>query len=58
MDEAFRMSLVGGMQNDPALCDNGGRREVMMDHSRGEKTQSGMEMLLVVPGEEILGERP
>src|SRR5580704_2999688 len=32
------------------------RRQTMMNHSRGEKTQPGMAVLVVVPGEEFLGE--
>ena len=49
------MSGVGGVEND-APPRNGFRRQTMMHHSRREKAQSGMAVLVVIPGEELLGE--
>jgi hypothetical protein len=54
-DEAFRMSAVGGVENSAALVNDGGSQPVV-NHGRGEKAQSGMAVLLVIPGEELLGE--
>jgi hypothetical protein len=54
-DEALRMSAVGGIENGaPPL--NGLRCQTVMYHSRREKSQSGMAVLVVIPGEELLGE--
>jgi hypothetical protein len=55
-DEAFRMSAVGGIGNGAPLL-NGFRCQTMMHHSRREKAQSGMAVLVVIPGKELLGER-
>ena len=54
-DEALGVSAVSGVENRTALC-NRFRSQTMMDHSRREKAQSGMAMLFVIPGEELLGE--
>ena len=55
-DEALGMSAVSGIQNDTPLLD-GFRRQAMMHDSRKEKAWSGMAVLVVIPGEELLGER-
>ena len=55
-DEAFGMSAVGGGENG-APPFNRFRSQTIMNHSRREKTQSGMTVLVVIPGEELLGKR-
>src|SRR5258707_7356743 len=49
------MSCVGSVENGASPVD-GLMRQTVMDHSRREKSQSGMAVLVVVPGEEILRE--
>src|SRR5206468_10413205 len=44
-----------GSENSTALLD-GLRRATIVDHSRIEKTESGMTVLVVVPGKELLRE--
>ena len=56
-NKAFRMNAVSGVQNGAALFDGGGR-QTMVNHGRAEQAESGMAMLLVVPGEELLAEGP
>ena len=55
-DEAFGMSTVGCVENGAPPLD-GFRRQTMMNHSRREKAQSGMAVLVVIPGEELPRER-
>jgi hypothetical protein len=54
-DEALGMSAVGGVENS-ATPFNRFRSQTIMNHSRREKAQSGMAVLVVIPGEELLGE--
>jgi hypothetical protein len=54
-DEALRMSTVGGVENRTTPF-NRFRSQTIMNHSRREKAQSGMAVLVVIPGEELLGE--
>ena len=49
------MSKVGGIQNGAALFDGGGCKTVV-NHGGGEKAQSGMTVLVVIPGEELRGD--
>src|ERR1017187_3503323 len=49
------MSQEGGIEDVLALCEDE-RSLAVMDHGRGQKTQTGMAMLIVVPGEEGLAE--
>jgi hypothetical protein len=56
-NKAFGMSAVSSIENGAPLF-NRLRRQTIMNHSGGEKTQPGMAVLVVVPGEELLGERP
>ena len=56
-DEPFGMSLISSIENGAPLFDCLGR-ETVMNHSRGEKTQPGMAVFGVVPGEKLLGEGP
>ena len=51
------MNAVSRVQHRTALFDGGGR-ETIVNHGRGEKAEPGMAMLLVVPGEELLREGP
>lgn len=45
--------MVGGIENRSALND-GCRGQPVMNHGGGEKAESGMPVLFVVPGEEFL----
>ena len=56
-DEALGMSAVGGVENSTAPF-NRFRSQTIMNNSRREKAQSGMAVLVVIPGEELLGEAP
>ena len=49
------MSGVGGIENGTTPLDGLGRQTVV-DHSRREKTESGVAVLVVIPGKELLGE--
>ena len=51
------MSQVGGIQYGSALFDGGGR-ETVVNHGRGKQAESGMAVLVVVPGEELLRKNP
>ncbi len=52
-DEAFGMTLVSGIENGLPFRDQLGRLAVM--HSGGRKqVQSGMVVLMVIPGKEVL----
>ena len=55
-NEALGMSAICSVENSASLLD-GLLRQTVMHHGRSEKSQSGMAVLLVVPGEEILRER-
>src|SRR5665213_1912444 len=48
------MSAVGGVENGTTPFDRF-RSQTIMNHSRRKKAQSGMAMLFVIPGEELLG---
>ena len=56
-NKAFGMSAVSSIENGAPLFKRL-RRQTVMNHSRGEKTQPGVAVLVVVPGEEFLGKRP
>ena len=51
------MSGIGCVEHAAALFDRL-RGETVMNHGRGEKTQPGMAVLVVVPGEELLRKSP
>ena len=55
-NEPLGMSCVGSVENGAPPHD-GLMGQTVMHHSRREKAQSGMAVLVVVPGEEILRER-
>jgi hypothetical protein len=55
-DEALGMSAVGGIENS-ATPFNRFRSQTMVDHSRREKAQSGMAVLVVILGKELLERR-
>ena len=56
VNEALAMSAIGGVENN-ATAFNRFRCQTMMHHSRREKTQSGMAVFVVIPGEELQRER-
>jgi len=54
-DEAFGVGEVCGVKNGLALSDDGWRL-AMMQGRRGQETDAGVVMFLVVPVEEVYGE--
>ena len=56
-NEAFRMCDVSGIEGFAPPLDGGGG-QTMVKHGGGQQPDSGMSVLFVVPGEELLGEGP
>jgi hypothetical protein len=54
-DEALGMSAVGGVENRTTPFNRFGS-QTGVNYGRREKAQSGMAVLVVIPGEELLGE--
>ena len=56
-NKALRMREVSGIEHELTLSDDMLSLTVV-DHGRCEKADAGVAVLMVVPGEELLGERP